>query len=329
LVQWLAELPDGVRARRFWPFFDYAAAETFAVWPVGHEEPDLFVRDADHSWWLRQPAEGIRRLGRLLPTYSEYYEGRRRDSGGVTWWRASDRALLNLLFKLGETLVMEFGPAPATTEQLEAFGLRPPTVSVRVVLADGRVRSAAVGHEIDRNRMVATRQDVLNVLEVTNETRADLLSPLADYLDMSALPFRMATADSFVLQRNDRPPLHVRYREGEWRTHRGDSTPAAGHQVSDEELLGDIVVYLDRLSFLAALPPRPEENPLQPGYRVILRAWFSAEGTVRQRDVVFGRLPGDDGVGAYFPADGRYLHVPAEILTTLRSLFYALEADRP
>jgi hypothetical protein len=98
--------------------------------------------------------------------------------------------------------------------------------------------------------------------------------------------------------------------------------------VHDANLIADLIFYLDHLPLEQAFPPRPEEIPLAPGFRVTLRVWLPGMGEARPEEVVFGYLPNSQEVAVYFPGEGKLLQVPSQILTTLRNMFHALGAIR-
>lgn len=325
LVERLAGLPNSIRLRRLLPPFEQAAVETVAIGRPGRVSPDLFVRADDGHWWLRQPTDGRRRLGTIAREYDTYYGDRRRELSGQSWWLASDRALTHLVYLLDETGVREFRPGPAIPESLQAAGLAPPTVTVRLVLGGGgQDLRMACGAAFGQGRMAASRQDLPNVLLVTDESREELLAPLSRFLETGALPFTLAVADSFQLRRNDVPPLFA-HRTGEnWRARLPERSAEQADRIKDEDLLGDLVVYLDRLSCLEVLPPRPGEIPLAPGYRIEMSVWLREVDGVSRTELVFGYLRDSNDVAVYFPDGGKWLRVPNFILSTLRTMFFAL-----
>jgi len=271
----LVALPDAVRLWRLWPTFSWADVDSLVIQRTSRITPDHFAKAADGSWWLREPADGDRRLGSVARDYESLYGGRRREVDGVFWWRASDRAIVNLLFRLGETAVKEFDPDPVTEVKLKEVGLSPPTVQVRVDRTDMEARyEVAIGSQLDRDRMAATRNDFDNILLITIATRDLLLSPLASYLETGALPFLMAHADSFTLRRDDRQPLFAWWNGEAWQVRAPNRNPNPDGQVLDENLLADLVVYLDRLELERVLPSLAPAEPPNLAYQVDLTAWL-------------------------------------------------------
>jgi hypothetical protein len=227
----------------------------------------------------------------------------------------------NLLFLLGDTSVREFRLDHAPTESLRTAGLLPPTVAVTAVLRDGTRYAAAFGHELERARMLAVRDGRDHLLAVTGGARDRLLAPLARYLETGALPFAMATADSFEISRSGGEPLRARRDGRSWLP----TGAAAESQLPAEDaanLLGDMVVYFDRLELLEALPPDRDDSALGSGYRATVTVWLSG-GDGRPRTLRFGPLPGRDGVALHVPESGRLLVVDANILVTMRSVLTA------
>jgi hypothetical protein len=330
LIDRLRGLPDDVRLRRLWPRFAWTTAETLRLdHPAAGDV--LLARNPAGHWWLREPSGGSLGLGRLVRDYDRYYGDRLRREGGTTWWRASDAALSTFIFMLGDTHVAGFGPAPADSAQLAAAGLSPPTAGAEIILADGQRWRAAFGQESEKGELTATRFGLPNILRVTGEIAPVMMGPLWQLMETGVLPFALAEADSFWLLRPDVPSLRVERRGEGWRVERVIATgPPAGplepveesvaHRVG--ELIGDVVVYLDRLRIEEVRPPRPDQNPLTAGYRITLKAWLN--GRPEAREVVFGLLPGGAGNGAWFPADGKWLIIPSDAVGTLRSLFAAL-----
>ncbi|MFH1844031.1 MAG: hypothetical protein ABIF77_12565 [bacterium] len=331
LVGRLVALPDAVRLRRMWPSFSWANVDSLVIQRTSRAAPDHFAKAADGSWWLRESADGDRRLGVIAREYEELYGGRRREADSDFWWRVSDRAVVNLLFQLGETAVKEFDPEPVTEAKLKEMGLSPPTVQVRIDRNDIQARyEVAIGSQMERDRMAAIRNDFDNILLVTIATRDILLSPLASFLETGALPFLMATADSFSLRRDDRPPLFAWWNGEAWQLRSPNRTPNPDGQVLDENLLADLVVYLDRLELEQVLPPLAPAEPPNLAYQVDLTAWLppaEAGGDPQQQQFSCGLIPYTSRAVLYFPADGMYLQVPKGIHHTLRSIFLALNIE--
>jgi hypothetical protein len=328
LVDALQSLPEWIRLRRLWPVFARARVETFTVAQPALPAADVFLRSGDGLWWLVEPPDGLRRLGGIAPRYDRHYGDRRRQAAGQVLWRASDRKLEGLLFKLTDTPVKAFGLLQAPDDSLRAVGLKPPLVSVSLALAAGGPRlTADFGYQTKADRMAALRGGQPNLLEVTTFARDDLLAPLAQFLDASVLPFTLALADSFLLRQDGAAPLRVYRSPQGWQT---TLSPRVAPYTSVQEatnLLHDLVVYLDRLEIETVLPPVLEGTPLSAGYRYALTAWLPSADGPQKFVVQFGHVEDSRQPAAYFPADGKLLGIPGSILVTLRSMSNALGFD--
>jgi hypothetical protein len=330
LAQQLDGLPDSVRLLTLWPTFNRAGVETLAIARGGSQSSDLFVR-RDGLWWVREPANDLRRLGIVAPEYERIYGDRRVELDGVAWWRASERTIINLLHMLNLTKVREFGPAPAPAESLRAAGLNPYTVAVRLGGPGiGPAQRATFGGPRGRGAMAATRAGLPNLLAVSEDARELLLAPLVEFVDNDALPFAPALADSFVLASSDLPPLRIRRGSEGWEVERPGTSPrsTAARQpgvVADADLITDLIYHLDHLEIQWPLPPETGAEPFRGGYVVTMRFWMPGEPVATPREVLCGRLDQSGAVGFWFPAGGRLLRVHRDILNTLRSLCFALQ----
>ncbi len=322
LVGSLAALPGPLRLRRLWPAFAAAEVETLRLISPGLPGPDLLARDAGGRWWLREPADGARRLPPAALQYRLIYGDRTVERDGVTWWRADDLAPEVLLDRLEASVVDDFGPADAPPDSLRAAGLRPPTVAVAAVVG-GRTLRAAFGRELPRGDAYATRQGLPNLLRVSREPRTAALVPLAAYLDLLALDFPVAAADSLRLERQDAAPITIRRRGSGW------SVPGAADPADAADLAADLVHHLDRLRLQEPLPPEVGGRSLTPQHLTTVRVWLPDDvaGGGGQRLVRLGYLPGDRAA-LHEPTTGRLLLVPQQIMVTLRSVITGLERQR-
>lgn len=328
LVRLLSNLPDGVRLLTLFPRFDSAAIETVAVRPTGAKTWDVFARDSTGAWWLRAPAgeEGRRRSGTVHAAYQRLYNDRRRDEGGeggAVWWRAQDRVLRGLIFEAGLTNVHAFGPRRAPAETLAAHGLLPRPLTVRLAGAAGRpLLRAELGAPLAATGQTpALRDGRPHVLIVSRELRVAASQPLAEWLDLDALPWEMAQADSFRVRRAGLPEVGAwRSPEG-WRLRRPSAAEGAAARAG--AALGDLVHYLDMMPIIAPLPPvAPGASPLLEAQRIAIDVWAAGEKAPRRVEI--GLLEDRADAAAHFPDDGKLLAVPREIVTTIRSMFAAV-----
>ncbi len=333
LVSLLRELPDSVRRRWLWPAPAFADVETLARRPAGAAAADLFARDERGRWWLRAPADGPRRVGPLFADYDRLYGDRRRVEGGASWWRASDRALADLVFRLGETQVRRFGPAQAPPETLRALGLAGEPLAVRIALRGGVVLRARFGPGGPGADVWAQREDYPGPLLVVASGPAAAAAPLAALVNIDALPFTLDAADSLTVERPDRPGVVRVWREGKkWRLRAAPSAAAAESAAGarrapgprPEDVLGDLVTTLERLPLVRPLPPAPAgHDPLAAPYRAVLTVWSPGEGAATAQ---LGLLAAGSGERAacWSPATGRLVEVPREILGTIKGMFLAM-----
>lgn len=325
-------LPDAARLRRLWPRFAPTDVETMAR-RAGAGPADLFARDAQGRWWLRAPVGGAAVAGAPFAAYSARYADRvvRRD--GADWWRACDRAVDELLFKVGEVPVSSFGRRDAPPETLRAAGLAPPVASLHAVLRGGQTFAAACGGDALTGHVFALRDGLPHLLRVGGAFAEPLATPVSGLVNADAVDFALALADSIRLQRGDRPPVRA-HREGKiWHV---AGRPNGPIRPTPGDLVSDLCLTIDRLPFLAVLPPAARrEEALAPANRFVLSVWGPG-GPAAGRTVEFAPLAPGPGrepavaaaavAGAWFPQDGRLLGVDRELLVTLRNLFLVLEA---
>ena len=319
----LLSLPDIVRLRRVWPDFVPATVETLALRPAGAAAPDLFARDGAGAWWLRVPADGNARAGAVFAAYARLYDDRETRRDGADWWRAKDRALDDLTFQLGQTDVKLFGAREAPAETLQAAGLLPAPLAVRIALRGGETLRVAFGGAVGDGDLFALRDGRPNLLRVGANIGGVAAAPLADFLCTDALPFALARADSFTLEHAGHAPVRARRRDEAWSTSLV-SPPGAGPSAAD--LVKDLVMTLDRLPIVRPLPPAPAgRDPLAGENRFALTVWRDGR-PAPDPAVHFGRLAAGGDAAApeaaiWIPAIGRLLVVPGEIVTSLLALF--------
>jgi hypothetical protein len=323
-------LPDSVRLRSLLPALALADLDSLRLerrgspgWRFGH--------DADGRWWLRLPG-GADDLAGQAAAYHGRFSDRRRDEPGAVWVQADRRRLADLVFRATETAVSGFVPAAeATPSLLDDYGLAPAYREL-VMQRGPSTWTLALGEPQADDVVMARRQQALVI------TRAEALMPtegfLSEFLDLTALGFRLADADSFRVDQPDRPLLWGRRAADprarfEARLSPWDAVAPPGWSFAfGAETTGnhvhDLQVRLDRLSMVDLLAASPVD-PLAAGPRWRVRMW-AADGA--PREVWLGRHGGTGQAVLWEPATGRVAVVDDEMLITLRSLRADLQGDR-
>jgi hypothetical protein len=157
--------------------------------------------------------------------------------------------------------------------------------------------------------------------------------PTSDLLDTGALSFELAVADSFRLDGPDGPVLRARRTSNPaaWRAVTPPGLKARIAQADIDLLAKDLVVDLDRLPALAAIPPVAGSRlPRETVYRLV--AWGDEPGLSGRRELLFGpaadviersrtaSLAAETSAVLVAVPDGRALLVPADVLVWFRSL---------
>ena len=314
-----ARLPDSARLMTLLPVLTLDEASALALERRG--APTLYFRqDETGVWWLR----GDVQLTGLAARYHEHFADRRSDQAGSRWWRANERRLANLVFRATATSLAGFVPPLEATPGLMAeHGLDDPYRGIVLHAADEAHR-LELGEE-QSQKLVMARRDGALVL-----TRAEALGPaegpLSDYLDLSALGFRLLDADSLHVDEGAEPLLwgvraadvQARFaaRQSPWDV----SVPPGREPMRDHETIAnqvhDLQVYLDRLAMVDLLPDA-QELPLSRDGVWRVTAW---SGKDEPRRVWLGRHRVSGRPALWDRATGRVAVVDEEILVSLRSL---------
>ncbi len=318
-------LPDSVRLPRLLPEMRDTDLDSLRLYRRG-DETLVLARLAGDRWWLRLAA-GSSAPGGRAAGYHGRYADRRLEHQGSAWLLADTRRVREMIFRATGTAVVEFpGPDRQDAAALAEAGLLPPYRELALYGRDGELWQVAFGElsQRERLRVPAIRQGALVVAR--GEALLPLEGPLSEFLDLGALSFLLAAADSFRvdepqrpllwgnmaadadLRRQDRRSIWVPVAPGGWEMAFGEETTA--NQLSDLQLT------LDRLECVEALASSPQ-NPLAANERWRLRAWLPGSDPV---EVWLGRSRQDGRPLLWRPADGQCLVVPQEILITLRNL---------
>jgi hypothetical protein len=323
LVQKLSALPTGVRLRSLWPAFEIAAVETVRL-RSGRDQPDCLVRGSDGRWWLRQPADGTRRLGWLVQAYTPHYQDRRQDLAGQIFWLANARQIDKLCHYLGRTQVGKFGPAPASQAEMTAAGLNPPTATVSLVLrGEAEPLQADLGSEVDNDLVAARREGLNNLLFLQGKVKPLLMAPLAEFLETDVFGFAWAVVDSFLLQGEPGQTIKAIRSDTGWRSSGapGSSLPLSAKQAG--VILRDLELYFERLAIQEVFPAHPDSCPLVLAGQTSLTAWGAFPGGATALEAVFGTLLPGPQTAVYFPETGQLLGIAPDLLITYRSVFTA------
>ncbi len=328
LPAFLASLPDALRARDLWPGFDPSGIDTVRVRGRGAPAADVYVRDGNRRWWLRQPADGLARAEAAL-RYQACRADRRREADGVVWYRARDYALRNLLSLLADVRVLEFGaaadfPAGAGAGELVVIASGP----------DGQWHEVAFAGPAGDERALGRRNGGRAPLVTTDQLLRNWSPELPSCLHLGLLTATLAAADSFSLSSPGLGGILATKSGDVWRVAR----PAGRSRL--DELAGDVVVLFDRTDLLDAQPVAAgSRDPLDGGGPVyVLTAWLPVSPDLPAAATVEVRLGVTGGSAAALvrtvpaseraPDGGALFTIDAEILTTLRTFLLAAAEGR-
>lgn len=315
-------LPDAVRLQRLLPPLALADLDSLRLERRGAPAWRM-TRGADGRWWLHLPG-GLDDLTGLASRYHARFDDRRRDLPGGTLVQADRPRLADLVFRASDTAVAGFVPPAEVTPGLLADQGLAPAYRTVVMHQGPATWTVAFGELQEDGMLLARRQQALVITRAAALVPAE--GPLSEFLDLTALGFRLADADSFHVDQPDRPLLHghrapdpqARFvaRLSPW-----DAVAPSGWAFTfgvetTSNHVHDIQVTLDRL-LMRDLLPTSEADPLAAGERWRVRAW-SGEGP--PREAWLGRH-GPQGQPAFWdPSTGRVAAIDEEILVTLRNL---------
>lgn len=315
-------LPDAVRLQRLLPPLALADLDSLRLERRGAAAWRM-SRGADGRWWLHLPG-GPDDLTGLADRYHARFDDRRRDRQGSVQVQADRRRLADLVFRASDTAVAGFVPASEATPRLLAdLGLAP-AYRTLVMHQGPSTWTVAFGELQDDDLLIAQRQQALVITRAAALVPAE--GPLSEFLDLTALGFRLADADSFHIDQPDRPLLHGRHAPDprarfEARLSPWDASAPAGWEFTfGAEATGnhlhDLQLTLDRLP-MRDLLPAAAADPLADRERWRVRAW-SGDGA--PREVWLGRLGAQGQPVLWDPSTGRVAAIDEEILVTLRNL---------
>ncbi len=348
----LSMLPISVQAKTLLPPFTRDKVQALRLTRSGSEH--RFVRH-DRKWWLHLPDEDLAAALQGLPPVVQEYQARysdrrRRDAEGL-WIMASEQAVGQLIYEVSEIIVRDIKSPAEAAARLSQWDLDPPW---RQVVLQGEGLNAdpaapvkdqftiAFGPPVDEIRVPVLRRG--NVL-LTDLDALNLLDQgLAVLVEQFALNEVARHADRLRVEREERPVLDAT-RTGEAETDEGRRAwetifPGPGREdLTNNERHGlsrNLVVNLNRVKVLAALPPTSNAAVLEDRERVRMRLVWGTGEQARELVLESGylaaahlppgtgelrRMPaGGPAVGLWFPATGKLLQIGDQLVVTVRNM---------
>lgn len=316
-------LPDNVRYNRIFPRLDAVDLDSLHV-DRGPDQQLNFVRWPDGRWWVRLP-EGRQTLTGKADRYNNLYDDRRLDHHGAVWFLADQRHLTELVYRVTDTKVAAFPSTSARrTANLEEVGLIPLYRGATLFATGGLTRRVEFGHEQDQQLVMARRDGALVVTR--NIALHPLEGPVSGFLDLGALSFRLADADSFHIDEVVHPLIWGRKaadpaaRRANLKSIWDAGVPPQYTLSFGAETTGnhvaDVQTYLDRLECMAVREPVTDDCLLGRD-RWRITAWMP-DGV--KHTVWLGTSLTDGKPVLWEPGSGKVLEVPGEILVTMRGL---------
>lgn len=313
LVGNLHALPNGVRARMLWPGFQRDDPDTLRLRFADHDDWDLAARDSGGRWWLRTPADGWSRTGRVAQDYHRHHANRRKTEAGVDWLRLRDREVVNLLAYLEGARVRDF-LGPETT---------PPTQTFAVRVAGRETHEVIIGELETENRAQAWRDGFANGVVLPGEIPRECAGGLSQYLHTDLLDRGLATADSFALSRMDLGLVRFANTDRGWvLTH-----PIAPPDPRQMKLMAtDLVHLLDRLAIERVYEPTIDNPQRQP--QTTIQIWATGPGVPPLTAIRCGLNAETGQPTAWYPADGRLVQIDRNLTISCRSIMMAAVGRR-
>lgn len=336
----LAQLPGSVQLRTLLPAVSDTSLVGIELWR-GRTEYDLESKNG--RWWLKVPASGLAALDERVVAYNRYYFDRIRHESDGDWVLASPTMVRSLVFETTRTVVKEIMPVSETTVWREKWGLDSPWRTVRLlgpgINPDPGDRSPdameiAFGAPLSSLLIPATRREV--VLVADGQAYQTLEAPLGEWTNRLALSRPAMEAAALEIRREGRlvaagekaeGPREVDGREL-WKTTVPSAVGPRAKKMSYG--VGEIIVDMDRMPMLAALPPVKETSPLQGRELVEVSLTYVEAGVPTQdvfqvgflTDTARKNLPIDSAapVALWYPETGKLLLVSDFLIVTSRNL---------
>jgi len=357
LQQRLQTIPLALLQQSLLPPFAAESMDSVAVWS-GDVEARYLRRDG--RWWLALNPGDETRLGPIFRDLLRLYPDRVVAADGRRLALANDAEVYQLIHDVSRVVADEVLTGAYGAEARERFGFDAPWR--RIVLHGAAINpdpglgsadrlEIAFGQRTEADVIPVARRGV--VLLTSVESVITLEKPLADLLDLGAMPLLLARGDSLTVEQDGAVILaghrdatigarteSMRVRSSDqWFTH----YPSHKTEVYDagqwHRMCRSLLVNLDRTPILAVLPPTRDPSVLQARERLRIRVRFNSDdgpdrapGTV---DLEMGylelsKLPAgspplvDDNdnlppVGLWDPVSGRLFQVSGHTLVSARS----------
>lgn len=345
-------LPVTMQAKALLPPLERALVQNIQLTRSGQTH-QLTRRDG--YWWLRLDGQMVEsvftRFSPVVQAYQRLYDDRRQERDDGVWIMASSLTVEQMIYEVSETIVRDIKNPREAGARLQQWELDPPWREV--VLSGAGLNpdpSAPVkdqytigfGTPIGKDRVPAVRRG--NVMITDLVALGVLNQGLEAFVEQSALHKIARAADHLRFEREGVLLLEAA-RTGVADTDEGRSAwqtiyPPSGTENLDEVArrgLGqDVVVNLNRMEMLAALPASQEASVLAPDERVKLTLTWGEAGQNDHRVLVlevgyftasdwpagtFARTQEGRGpVGLWFPASGKLLQIPDHLLVTARNM---------
>jgi len=318
----------------------------------------------DDVWWLRLGDAGSTPSLAWLPpatqSYQRHYSDRSEERDDGVWIMASRVTVALMIYEVGETIVRDITSLRDSDVRLQQWELDPPWREV--VLSGPGLNddsSAPVldqytigfGSPLSGDRVPAVRRG--NAL-LTDLNAIGILNQGLDVLVEQKAMFTWALrADRLVLEREGDLLLEAT-RTGVAITDEGRAAwqtvfPPVGPRNQNEKvrhgLSQHLVVNLNRIEMLAALPATKEASVFTDDERLRMTLSWGQAGAVDQRELVleagyfdteawpadtFARTQdGGRPVGLWFPATGKLLQTSNYLLVNARSMRQYLPTESP
>lgn len=344
----LDDLPLAVQSRKLLPG---VTREKVNSLDVRRGSREFFLELSEGRWWMLMPSEGPSYLGPVVRDYQAMYNDRRRSDEQGTWLLASTAAVQLLIYEVSDIIVRDIKTPEESTSYLEPWGLEPPWRQVTLggphlnpdPGADQPDRmTIAFGPALDQDAVPALRRGT--VLVTDGEALNVLAQPLGLLAHRTALTFLALQSDNIELQLEGRLLLRgartgiAETAEGRlaWQTEFPRPGQAKYPEADRHSLIQDIAVNLDRIEVLAVLPPTRNAAVLKDSERVRIAVSFATGEGDRTEVLEIGwldeqLLPEGSAplvrdadyspvAALWFPADGRLLQVPSQLIVTARNL---------
>ncbi|MFT5315384.1 MAG: hypothetical protein ACI9UK_001216 [Candidatus Krumholzibacteriia bacterium] len=355
----LSLLPVTVQAKTLLPALDRDLVQNIELTRSGQVHR---LAKRDGYWWLHLDDSlensPFTRFGPVAQAYQNFYPDRRQVLDDGLWVLASKLTVEQMIYEVGETIVRDIISPRESAARIEQWDLDPPW---RQVVMSGPGLNSDIsapvadqytigfGTPIGEDQVPAVRQG--NALVTDLMALGVLNQGLELFVEQTALHVVARQADHLKFEREGVLLLEsgrtgvadTDEGRGAWQT----VYPAAGAPNLDEVgrrgLGQDVVVNLNRIEMLAALPPTQDAKVLTDDERVRLTLTWGKTGEADHRELVLeaGYLVAEDWptgtfartqdggrpVGLWFPGSGKLLQIPNYLLVSARNMRQYIPAE--